>query len=104
MATSVLGNSQSKMLPEIVTTTSEQNANATIVIGLESVNPYSIDSGSNSGDERAKAKIVPTAMPLRRNCFTIGITPSEQPGNNMPITHDWNSEATEFDPNSRRVW
>ena len=88
ITTSVLGKSQSKMLPETVTTTREQNAKAIIVIGFESVRPYNIESGSNSGDESANAKIVPTAMPLRRNCFTIGITPNEQPGSNMPISQD----------------
>ena len=66
----------------------ENVAKARIVIGLDSVSPYSNDIGSKSGDERANAKIVPIAIPLLRSCLTIGITPSEQPGNSIPITHD----------------
>ena len=74
-----------------------------MVQGFEKVNPYISESGLKSGAAKANARIVPPEIPDFFICRTTGITPSEQTGNNIPISHAFTIELIEPLPNRFRV-
>ena len=98
------GKSHPHATPTAVTTSNVQKANARMTKGSESVRPYSMDSGLNSGAVMANARIVPPAILARLISRATGITPSEQIGKSMPINQACGTSRHVPQPNKRRVF
>ncbi len=96
-------NTRFKTAPTPVTMIIEHKANVRMTNGSDRVSPYNRESGLKSGAVMAKARITPTETPERRIWRRIGMTPSEQTGNSIPISHAWGNSRQVPQPNSRRV-